>query len=152
MTISTSSRLTRSSVGYLGGVCEGLGKQLNLNPNFFRVAWIAAIFLWGTGLFLYGLLWWLLPEDRDIPIEPSIWEAGSDGIRRPPLKRTIVDRKIFGVCGGIARRWDLDPTAVRLGVVALSIASFGTTAIFYGIAALLLPTQAMLPINYEPQI
>lgn len=31
------------------------------------------------------------------------------------------DRKVFGVCGGIGEYFDVDPTLVRLGVVALAI-------------------------------
>jgi phage shock protein C len=31
------------------------------------------------------------------------------------------DRKVFGVCGGIGDYFDVDPTLVRLGVVALAL-------------------------------
>ncbi len=33
------------------------------------------------------------------------------------------DKKIFGVCGGIGETYDIDPTLVRLGLVALCFAT-----------------------------
>ncbi len=39
------------------------------------------------------------------------------------LQRTMNDRVIAGVCGGIARRFGWDPTLVRLGYVLISILS-----------------------------
>ena len=139
MTIQSNNRLTRSSVGYLGGVCEGLGRSFGIAPTLLRLLWLGAIFVGGTGIALYLMLWWLLPEEHSIPFEPSIWEASPDGVRRPPLKKTLTDRKLFGVCGGLARRWDMDPSLVRLGVIAIGIASLGTAALLYLIAAFVIP-------------
>ncbi len=141
MTISYSQRLTRSSVGYLGGICEGLGKTFGIEPTLLRFLWLGAIFIGGTGIALYLLLWWLLPEENSFRYEPSVWEAGADGIRRPPLQRTSNDRKLLGVCGGLARRWDVDPSALRLAVIAIGLISFGTAAIVYLIAAMVIPNS-----------
>ncbi|MCQ2184397.1 MAG: PspC domain-containing protein, partial [Bacteroidales bacterium] len=30
------------------------------------------------------------------------------------LQRTVADKKIAGVCGGIAKYFDIDPTVVRI--------------------------------------
>ncbi len=40
-----------------------------------------------------------------------------------PLRRSVADRHIGGVCGGIAEFLGLDPTIVRVGYVLLSIFS-----------------------------
>jgi phage shock protein PspC (stress-responsive transcriptional regulator) len=40
-----------------------------------------------------------------------------------PLRRSRSDRKIAGVCGGLAKHFGLDPTYVRIGYVLLSILS-----------------------------
>ena len=149
MTISTSSALSRHSAGgYFAGICEGLGRHYGINPTFLRIAWLAGVFVFGTGLALYLILWAILPEHDAIPSEPAIWEAGPDGVRHPPLRRTLIDRKLLGVCGGIARRWDLDPSLVRLGTVGLAIASFGVTALGYLVIALLLPAGPRLIPSY----
>ena len=41
------------------------------------------------------------------------------------LTRSITNRMIAGVCGGIAEYFDLDPTLVRVGYVVLSVISAG---------------------------
>lgn len=48
------------------------------------------------------------------------------------------DRKICGVCGGIAEYFGIDPTIVRL-VWALAALFAGTGMLTYIIAALLMP-------------
>lgn len=48
------------------------------------------------------------------------------------------DRKICGVCGGIAEYFGIDPTIVRL-VWALAALFAGTGVLTYIIAALLMP-------------
>src|SRR5437016_3726948 len=57
---------------------------------------------------------------------------------RPPLRRSAHDRKIAGVCGGLARHLDVDPIIVR---VLFGVLAFfgGTTILIYGLAWLLLP-------------
>ena len=38
-----------------------------------------------------------------------------------PLLRSRIDRKIAGVCGGIARAYGWDPTLVRIAVLLLAV-------------------------------
>lgn len=44
-----------------------------------------------------------------------------------PLRRSVVNRKVAGICGGIAEYFDWDPTVVRVGYVLLSVLS-----VFFG--------------------
>ena len=39
------------------------------------------------------------------------------------LHRSLKDKKIAGICGGMAEVYDLDPTLIRLGLVFLGIAT-----------------------------
>lgn len=55
------------------------------------------------------------------------------------LKRSLQNRKLCGVCGGIGEYLNLDPTVLRLIWIVLSIASFGTGLIAYIIAAIVMP-------------
>ena len=55
------------------------------------------------------------------------------------LFRSSTDRKICGVCGGIAEYFNIDSTLVRLGVVLLSSLAFGTGVLAYIIAAIVMP-------------
>lgn len=52
------------------------------------------------------------------------------GVRR--LFRSAVDRKVGGVCGGLAVYFGVDPTLVRLAVIVLTIYP---GAIFFGLLA-----------------
>jgi phage shock protein PspC (stress-responsive transcriptional regulator) len=54
--------------------------------------------------------------------------------------RSRTDRKIWGVCGGIAKYFDVDPTIVRIVAVAsLICGSLGFW--IYIIMALVVPTE-----------
>ena len=54
------------------------------------------------------------------------------------LTKSKTEKKIFGVCGGIAESLDCDPTIVRL-IWAGSVILFGVGVIGYLAAALILP-------------
>lgn len=54
------------------------------------------------------------------------------------LTKSKTEKKIFGVCGGIAEYLDCDPTIVRL-IWAGSVVVFGVGVIGYLVAALILP-------------
>lgn len=56
---------------------------------------------------------------------------------RKKLYRSRRDRKIFGVCGGIAEYFNIDATLVRLGLVVL-VALGGSGVLAYIVAALIM--------------
>ncbi len=55
------------------------------------------------------------------------------------LYKSSTDRKICGVCGGIAEYFGIDSTVVRLIFVIFGLVSVGV--LFYIIAALLMPSE-----------
>jgi phage shock protein PspC (stress-responsive transcriptional regulator) len=57
------------------------------------------------------------------------------------LTRSKNDQKIFGVCGGFAEYFGLDPALVRVLWALSCLASAGSTALVYAVAAVLLPEQ-----------
>lgn len=57
------------------------------------------------------------------------------------LFRSNVDKKLCGVCGGIAEYFELDSTIIRLLWVLLTFCSFGSALIAYFVCALIVPTQ-----------
>jgi phage shock protein C len=58
--------------------------------------------------------------------------AGDKNPLARPLRRSVANRWIAGVCGGIAEYFDLDPTLVRVVYVLLSIfsAAFPGTLVY----------------------
>lgn len=56
------------------------------------------------------------------------------------LYRSETDKKIAGVCGGIAEYFEIDSTIIRL-IWVISIAVYGTGLLVYIIAAIIMPTK-----------
>lgn len=107
----------------LGGVLGGIGNCFAIDPTVLRI--IAAIvcvctlfvpfrivysLLWLL-MIVYGLLWLLLPQGPTAYIyNPA---------RR--LTRSISNRKIAGVCGGIGEYLRIDPIFIRIGFVGIAL-------------------------------
>ena len=51
------------------------------------------------------------------------------------LYRSVTNRKICGVCGGLGEYFNIDPTLIRLGGVLLACVSCGTAVVAYFVAA-----------------
>ena len=51
-----------SSDRKIAGVCGGLGEYFALDPVFFRVGFVVLAFTCGVGIFLYFVLWVLVPR------------------------------------------------------------------------------------------
>lgn len=49
---------------WLGGVCSGLGAYFDVDTIWIRIAFLFAFFTFGTGFFLYIILWILIPEAK----------------------------------------------------------------------------------------
>jgi len=62
------SRLYRSQRdNVIGGVCGGLSDYLNTDPLVFRILFVVAFLVGGSGLLIYIILWIVIPEE-EIPI------------------------------------------------------------------------------------
>jgi len=57
------------------------------------------------------------------------------------LYRSRTDRKIWGVCGGLAKYFDIDPTIVRV-IAIVSIFFTGLGIIAYIVMALVVPEES----------
>lgn len=56
------------------------------------------------------------------------------------LYKSSTDKKVCGVCGGIANYFDVDPTVIRLILVIFTLAG-GSGLIAYIIAAIIMPDE-----------
>lgn len=53
------------------------------------------------------------------------------------------NRILCGVCGGVADYFGIDPTIIRLLLVVLIIAGFGTGVIIYIVGAVIMPERRL---------
>lgn len=61
----TSRKLFRDSENkMLGGVCSGLGGYLGVDRVWLRLAFLVSFFVFGSGLLLYIVLWFILPKAK----------------------------------------------------------------------------------------
>ncbi len=57
-------RLYRSrSDRLLGGVCSGLGRDLNIDPTLMRLIFILLALIGGHGILVYLIMWLIVPEE-----------------------------------------------------------------------------------------
>ncbi len=61
---------------------------------------------------------------------------------RKKLYKSLTEKKICGVCGGVAEFFDLDPTVIRLAWVVFTLLG-GSGIIAYIIAAIIMPEEKM---------
>ena len=116
--------LRRSAAGRIGGVCAGIAEYLDTDVALVRLAWVVLSIVPGAfigGALVYLVAWILIPDSP----EPAATDASA---RR--LHRSVSDRKIAGVCGGLAEYFAVDPTLVRL---VWAIATIVPGAIVFGI-------------------
>lgn len=108
-------RLTRSRTnGTVAGVCAGLADYFGVDVVLVRLLWVIlsiATVLIG-GVIVYVAAWIIMPEGDGQAVPAA---------DRRVLRRSVTDRQIAGVCGGLAEYFDVDATAVRLLWVILSI-------------------------------
>ena len=97
--------------------------------------------------FLFGGRNWL--SAASLPSEPSpgpeLPAAEPVPHALPPrLYKSRTERKMFGVCGGIAAYFNAAPTIVRLLFIIASFASFGFMLLLYVIMAIVTPREPVM--------
>jgi phage shock protein C len=130
--------------GKIAGVCAGLSAYLRVDVTIVRIAWIILSIVPGAligGLLAYIAAWILMPA-------ASVASPEAAGTER--LFRSDTDRKVAGVCGGLARYLQVDSTLVRLTFVVLSIypGAIILGVIAYVVAWILTPLEP--PSHYAP--
>lgn len=51
----------------IAGVCAGLGQRFGVSPNVFRFLAILFLFLPGSSILAYAILWVLMPDEGKAP-------------------------------------------------------------------------------------
>ncbi|MBI1807706.1 MAG: PspC domain-containing protein [Ignavibacteria bacterium] len=84
--------------------------------------------------------------------EPALVSQEQQGSNLPPpsvapkeLRRSMSNRKLLGVCSGIAKYFNIDATIVRFLFIFLILASFGWGILLYIILGFLMPEDKPTP-------
>src|SRR6185295_19554953 len=102
---TTKRRLMRRPAeGKLGGVCAGFAEYFDADVALVRAAWVVLSIWPGAivlGVVAYLAAWVLMPRAEGADAAPTT---------RRHLVRSIADRRVGGVCGGLAEYFNVDPT------------------------------------------
>ena len=146
MTSATNRRLERAPAqGKIAGVCAGIANYLETDVALVRALWVLLSLVPGAligGVLAYGAAWLLMPETT-APV-PAV---------TPRVVRPQFDRKLAGVCAGLARYFNVDVTLVRLIWVVLSIypGAIILGVLAYGIAWFVIPGEPLVPMEPAAQ-
>ncbi len=66
------------------------------------------------------------------------------------LYRSNTDKMFAGVCGGLGKYLDVDPTLIRLLFVLAVLAGFGSGVVFYLILMIIMPLEGQAPVSFAP--
>src|SRR3989304_4840299 len=116
----------------ISGVCSGLGNYFNIDPALIRLLFIFLMVF--TGFLPVIIAYFILV--LIIPIEPR------SNIQRnyKRLYRSQTDKKLAGVCGGLAEFLKMDSTLIRIiYIVLLIFTALVPMTIIYAIAWLVIP-------------
>ena len=147
MTSSTNRRLERAPAeGKIAGVCAGIANYLETDVALVRAIWVLLSLVPGAligGVLAYAAAWVLMP----------ISTAPAPARMTTRVIRPQFDRKIGGVCAGLARYFDVDVTLVRLIWVVLSIypGAIILGVLAYAIAWFVIPAEPHVPMEPAPQ-
>ena len=83
--LKTWKRLPKE--GKLLGICAGLSRQFDIDVTFIRIAFVIAAFIGGLGIFIYLILWLLMPRaDEDQTVSKSMTSRKEAASSDPPKK------------------------------------------------------------------
>lgn len=112
--------------------------------SFSHKVMLPALLILLGGFFIY------LHTSKKAEVQTQAGGAASDYV--PPqvspvkeLRRSKSNRKLFGVCSGLAKYFDIDPTIVRFVFVFLVLLSFGWGLILYIILGIVMPEEKLNP-------
>jgi phage shock protein C len=95
----------------LGGVCSGIAEAFKVDVVFVRLAWLGITLATGVlpGVVTYMVAWMIVPQRQ----------GDHEKIMR--IYRSSTDRKLGGICGGLAQKMGVDPTIIRLALVFAAV-------------------------------
>jgi len=127
----------------IAGVCAGLAEYLDLDVSLVRVLAVVLVIPYGVGLWAYLAAWLIVPAE-----EPGAGpHPAATSSRR--LHRSLHNRKLGGVCGGVAEYFGVDPSIVRI-LWLVSVLWLGIGFLAYLLLWIVLPLGESAPAGIQP--
>lgn len=115
------------------GVCGGLADYLNVDPTIIRIA-VACLAIYTAiipALIIYFVMSFVFPQ------QPEGYTVVAS---EKKLLKSQNNKKISGVCGGLAEYFGIDATIIRL-IFALCVLFIGFGLIIYIVCLALMPSE-----------
>ncbi|OLD58582.1 MAG: hypothetical protein AUI33_17475 [Ignavibacteria bacterium 13_1_40CM_2_61_4] len=118
-----------------------------------NLGWLADLNWWSFSrsvmlpslLILLGVVLMYAYRRREATPAPRPGEPSAPPAPAKELRRSAKEKKVFGVCAGIADYFNVDPTIVRVLYILLVLASFGWGLLLYIILAIVMPEEKPAP-------
>lgn len=139
-----SRKLYTSPDKKICGVCAGIADYFNVDPTVVRALVVAAAFLTAIipAFIVYLIVALVMPKPPE-----NYYQLFNNTSKRIYKSN---DKKICGVCGGIAEYLNTDSTVIRL-IFALIFLFFGYGLAIYLVCAILFPQPPMPEGQYYDQ-
>lgn len=107
----------------IAGICGGLGEIFSIDSTLIRlgVVFIAVIIIIINGamgilpVIVAYIVAWVI-----VPVAP-VHEEKHEGVPMKKIYRSRNDKKIAGICGGLAEMFSVDSTLIRLAIVFIGL-------------------------------
>ena len=115
------------------GVCGGVADYLNVDPTLIRIGVVCLSLITAVipALIVYVVISFVFPQ------QPEGYTTVNTAKK---LLKSSKNRKLSGVCGGLAEYFGIDPTIVRL-IFALCVLFIGYGIMTYLVCLIMMPSE-----------
>lgn len=122
--MSSRAHMARPDSGrVIAGVCAGLGDRADIDPGVFRLLFILLAFAGGAGIFLYALLWLLMPPAGER--SRRLGRIARGNLERLPAELARARDRALGLWSQRGRDARIAAVALLGGGACLLLWSFG---------------------------
>ena len=115
------------------GVCGGVADYLNVDPTLIRIGVVCLSLITAVipALIVYIVISFVFPQ------QPEGYTTVNTAKK---LLKSSKNKKLSGVCGGLAEYFGIDPTIVRL-IFALCVLFIGYGVMTYLVCLIMMPSE-----------
>ena len=109
--------------------------------HYFRLFDFSLVTIWGILLIAIGIFLLFQSKKEPTTIEKKENIAGEIGKKK--IYRSRNDKMLAGICGGLGKYFDIDPSFIRIGWVLATFFSIGAGIVVYVILIFIFPEEPL---------